>query len=131
MNSKPKISIIFFATAMMVLMVFSSISVGCGDPPPTPEEQVRCEYNLIAGQDFDTPAGTVIIQEMYVGTSHQIWVTFQTNDDWFLDESHVHIAWLKDGALGNEWSDYDWGKAITSKGSPRPGKFDYSKDHGS
>jgi hypothetical protein len=72
----------------------------------------------------------VQIQEMLVDGKYDIWVTFTTDGEWYLDETHVHIAdYIGDGVTW-EWDDFKWDDAVGKNGNPKPGKFDYSMDHG-
>lgn len=125
---KSKIVTMAFAIGMTMIMLLSAMSVGCDDPPPA-EEKVRCEYDLIAG-NFAYTAGEVVIQEMLVDGKYDIWVTFNTVDGWYLDETHVHLAYYIGDGTSWEWDDYDWDGAVGNNGNPKPGKFDYYKDHG-
>ncbi len=123
---KTRNSLIAAALFMVGLLVLSPMGVGCSTPP---QEKVLCEYNLNAGNGaYD--AGTVQIREMLVNGKYDIWVTFETEGGWYLDETHVHLAYYIGDGTSWEWDDYDWGDAITNNGNPKPGKFDYYKDHG-
>lgn len=78
----------------------ASISIG-GDP-----------VTLYAGQDIE--AGIITVGETGEGN---LTVTFETNDDWCLKETHLHI-----------WDDED-DKPVNDKGNPVPGQFEYSETH--
>ncbi len=88
MKSKPKTSIIIFSTAITVLMVFSSISVGCDDPPPCVEND---EVILKAGQNIDV--GIVKIWH----DNENLYVKYILDDDfdgceWTIYETHLSVV---------------------------------------
>ena len=67
--------------------------------------------NLIAGQHINV--GTVTV----TNTETEILVTYQTNGDWAIDETHLDVE------LGYS------GLNTTKKGNPVPGQFSYHTSH--
>lgn len=58
-----------------------SVDVIC-QPPPV------CETHLIAGKDWDNPAGVVTVRDD--GTN--LYVTFETTDGWILEDTHLYVG---------------------------------------
>ena len=72
--------------------------------------------DLLAGQDI--PVGNVIL----ANDLEQLEVRYVTNNEWELTETHLAVADNIDMYEAEEW--------LTPRGSPRPGRFPYSKQHG-
>jgi hypothetical protein len=83
-----KKSMMAVAILVAVAMVASPMSVGCNDPPPKVQE-TWCEYDLIAGQNYD--AGLVKIYYMSQGESTWFEIYIITEDGWKISDSHVDI----------------------------------------
>jgi len=73
-------------------------------------EEPHFSVTLYAGQDID-------VGRLYVWNDEDIlYVNYDVNEEWCLQETHVHIASTTD--------------TIPQKnGNPRPGKFDYKSEH--
>jgi len=76
------------------------------------ETLVWCEYELVAGQDYD--AGRVEIYNKQQGSNYWLEVYIIAEDGWMIDESHVDVQFTADAI------------PQTKKGNPKIGKFAYS-----
>ena len=79
-----------------------------GDPDPIGGDY---ETDLMAGQHTDS--GNVIVSE----TSGNLDVTFETEGDWIILETHLYVGSQEDMPANNP-------------GNPRIGQFPYKTDHG-
>ena len=79
-------------------------------------EVVGESRDLLAGQDI--PVGNVIV----ANDLDQLEVRYVTNNEWELTETHLAVADDLDTYEAEEW--------LTPRGSPRPGRFPYSEQHG-
>lgn len=68
-------------------------------------------YTLYAGQTID--AGTVTVSN----DANNLYVTFETSGDWWLDTTHLHVATTQEGV------------PAARNGNPIPGQFDYQTNH--
>lgn len=96
------------ALLVVGLMVTSPVTVG--DDPVV--QETWCEYDLIAGQNYD--AGTVKIYYMSQGENTWLEIYIITEDGWKIDESHIDIQTTTDNF------------PTTKKGNFKIGKFEYS-----
>jgi len=106
-----KKSMAIAALLVVGLMVASTITVGCDEPPVVTE--TWCEYDLIAGQDYD--AGTVKIYQKSQGDDYWLEIYIITEDGWKIDSSHVDVE--------KSYEDFP----TTHNGNPKIGKFAYSE----
>ncbi len=58
-----------------------TVNVIC-EPPP------QCQTDLIAGQNWDSPAGVVTVWD----DGEYLYVTFKTTGDWSLGETHLYVG---------------------------------------
>jgi Ca-activated chloride channel family protein len=73
--------------------------------------------DLIAGGG--NPKSAIDVGEVIIWTDNPdfLYITYETTDDWFITETHLHVADSLDGI------------PQTKKGNPIPGHFDYQMDH--
>jgi hypothetical protein len=64
-------------------LVWSEGWLDC-EPPPTP----MCQTDLIAGQDWDSPAGVVTVHD----DGEFLYVKYETSGDWSLGDVHLYVA---------------------------------------
>jgi hypothetical protein len=84
-----------------------------GENPSTEDSEMHCvSVNLLAGQYFTAGIVTVDIN------ANNLIIAYQTNSDWTIDATHLHITNCEDE-----------GFPLTGSSNPKIGNFEYSSTH--
>ena len=90
-----------------ILFLSGMLTAAAVIPPPP-----GLESDLIAGQDWDHPVGTLVVD--HEDGDRYLYITYNTIDGWEITETHLAVALSLNGI------------PHTNSGNPKVGKFPYT-----